>query len=767
MGGRKKSQTVGYRYRIGLHLVLCQGPVDMVQEIKIGDRTAWGDANRLMTPIPWFVPGRVSINKPSLFGGDEREGGVVGEIDIMNGEATQARNDYLVSRLGSAIPAFRGVLSLVARKIMYAANNHYLKPWAVRVRRFNAGWSVVPPPMGSGYMGMDGYTEVPAWDDGAGGYISVGMNPAHILVQCLTDPNWGMGYPPGVIGNSLWGCAVQLHYEGIGLNFIWTRQQPIEHFITQVLDHINGILYLDPYSGLFELRLLRDDYSIDTLRTIGPDQIVRMERFERAQWGELPNEITVVYTDWATGGEATVTVQNLAAIQLQGGVINQRRDYPGVNYGPLAARLALRDLRALGSPLARITMLISPLAFDGIPPMPGDVFLLHWPRLGIERMVVRITGIDTGTLGAAEWRIEAVEDVFGMSDTVLSPTPPRIEEPPLEPLPPALVLAMEVPYWELARRLSRADLAQLTDTDTYIGALAAAGGQGQLNWQLATGASAGNLVPVVGEDYAPLLRLDAALPLSEVDAIGLPVTSISQPERLAVGDYAYLVDATGQIREAVAVLAFDAGAGTVDLARGVLDTTPQAHASGTRLIGVGEWLAAETTDRAPGEAVYVAAIPRTTSGQGDAVLAANGQPLLLAGRQARPYPPGRIRLNGQREPAVVAGNLDIAWAHRDRKQQTAYLVKQDEGDIGPEPGTTYTVRIRDRTGTLVRTVTGLTGTGLTWDVASSAIDAGVAGDTVTVEIEAERDGIKSWQAQVRTVERAGYGLRWGQYWGGV
>ena len=231
------------------------------------------------------------------------------------------------------------------------------------------------------------------------------------------------------------------------------------------------------------------------------------------------------------------------------------------------------------------------------------------------------------------------------------------------------MLAVEVPYWELARRLSRADLAYLTDTDTYLSALAAAGGTGQLNWQLATGASGGTSPAVVGEDYAPLLTLDAALPASEVDAIGVPVTAISQPERLAVGDYAYLVDASGAVAEAVTVLAFDAANATIDLARGVLDTTPQAHASGTRLIGVGEWLASEGAERAPGESVFVGAIPRTSTDQGDPVLAANGQPMVLAGRRALPYPPGRIRLNGQTEPAVVAGDLTVAWAHRDRTQQ--------------------------------------------------------------------------------------------------
>ncbi|CAJ0888283.1 hypothetical protein R1479_04398 [Ralstonia mannitolilytica] len=757
MGGSSKKQTVGYRYRMGLHLVLCQGPVDAVQEIQMGDRTAWGDADRAPLASGHGLTS-LSINKPTLFGGDEREGGVVGTIDVLAGGAGQGRNDYLMSRLGPAIPAFRGVLSLVARKILFAANNPYIKPWAVRVRRFTAGWFDAP--------WMEWNAEVRTWDEDEGREISVGMNPAHILVQCLTDPHWGMGYPQSTIGWSFWNAAWALSSEGFGLNLIWTRQQPIESFIGQVLDHIGGILYTNPEQGTFELKLLRDDYWIDSLPQLGPDEIVRLERFERAQWGELPNELTVVYTDWQTGGDATVTVENLAAIQLQGGVINQRRDYPGVNYGPLAARLALRDLRALGSPLARISLTVARDTLERAP-LPGDVFLLNWPRLGVDQMVVRVTGIDTGTLGAAEWRIEAMEDVFGMSNTVLSPPPPRIDEPTIEPLPPSLVLAVEVPYWELARRLSRADLAYLTDTDTYLGALAAAGGTGQLNWQLATGASGGDLTAVVGEDYAPLLTLDAALPASEADAIGVPVTAFSQPERLAVGDYAYLVDASGAIAEAVAVLAFDAANATIDLARGVLDTTPQAHSTGTRLIGVGEWLASEGAERGPGESVFVGAIPRTSTDQGDPVLAANGQPMVLAGRQALPYPPGRIRLNGQTEPAVVVGDLTVAWAYRDRTQQTAYLVKQYEGDIGPEPGTTYTVRIRDRNGALVRNETGLLGTTFIWTAAVAALDAGALGDRITVEISAERDGLSSWQPQVRVMDRAGYGLRWGQYWGSV
>ena len=72
-------------------------------------------------------------------------------------------------------------------------------------------------------------------------------------------------------------------------------------------------------------------------------------------------------------------------------------------------------------------------------------------------------------------------------------------------------------------------------------------------------------------------------------------------------------------------------------------------------------------------------------------------------------------------------------------------------DLGPEPRTPNGVRLRARDGTLVRSETGITGNAWTWDVASAGADAGAAGDRVTVEIEAKRDGLVSWRPQVRSV----------------
>ena len=77
MGGSSKKQTVGYRYRMGLHLALCQGPVDAVQEIQMGDRTAWGDADRAPLSSGHGLTS-LSINKPTLFGRSGTGAGAAG-----------------------------------------------------------------------------------------------------------------------------------------------------------------------------------------------------------------------------------------------------------------------------------------------------------------------------------------------------------------------------------------------------------------------------------------------------------------------------------------------------------------------------------------------------------------------------------------------------------------------------------------------------------------------------------------------------------------
>lgn len=52
------------------------------------------------------------------------------------GGPAQTQNSYLVSKLGSLIPAYRGIVGLIFRQA-YLGNNPYLKTWAARGQRIH------------------------------------------------------------------------------------------------------------------------------------------------------------------------------------------------------------------------------------------------------------------------------------------------------------------------------------------------------------------------------------------------------------------------------------------------------------------------------------------------------------------------------------------------------------------------------------------------------------------------------------------------------
>ena len=157
--GSKKSQTVGYRYFVGVHFVLCHGPIDRILQIKVDDKLLW---NPVKDGQGVGVEGgyeTLAVHAPELFGGEDREGGISGEIDVGMGYRAQGKNSYLQQVLaGKLIPAYRGVVSVILRKI-YAGTNPYLKAWKFRVQRIWAPsaserlqWS--PPNAGIGEPGQ-------------------------------------------------------------------------------------------------------------------------------------------------------------------------------------------------------------------------------------------------------------------------------------------------------------------------------------------------------------------------------------------------------------------------------------------------------------------------------------------------------------------------------------------------------------------------------------------------------------------------------------
>lgn len=866
MGGSSKKQTVGYKYYMALHFAIAYGPIDKLLRVLVGDREAWSgeeDANA-----------QIDIDKPNLFGGDKREGGVDGTGEIMMGGSSQALPSLVSSLLPSPSPSFRGLFSFFYDGLI-SANNPYVKPWAFQVQRITAGWhggtawyaakapvqidagfalaedatgweykeiadhanpgttNLTPPSSGwstgqapfSGGAVSGGNTtwtihtilwtrrtvEIPSgiqctlrvtaengcvvlvdgvdvgavnreniqidnnqnnvftfvipggthtlaikgFDEtnpGGGTYLGVqitidgvlGMNPAHIIYQCITDPQWGMGYPTASIDvDSFEAAADTLYAEGFGLCMLWNQQDELGAFIRVVLDHCGALLYTDPKTGKFSLKLLRGDYDVGDLETFDPSNIGSLDSFQRVGYGDTTNEITVVYRDVRTNKDVPITVHNLANIQAQGGVVSKTIQYPGLPSGSLAARVAQRDLLALSTPLAKARMTVNRSAWNLA---PGSVFKLTWPKLGLTTIVMRVLAIDYGTLADGTISVEIAEDVFGLpAASYASQQSTGWVIPDTTPSIIALQDVVEAPYRSLVSELGAADLSILDEDAAYFAAHAAAPNTTSTGFDLYSrvGAAAyeqngsgsfvasGTISTSLVRESASIIVLDTQADLDQVDVDSLAVIG------------------TGRMAEWIAVKTINVGTMTLTVARGMLDTTPQEHAAGTRIFFDDARAGFDVTERATGETVDFKLSTLSTGGELD-YTSATTMTITAQQRQARPYAPGNVLIDGQAYPTTLSLPFAVTWSHRDRLQQTAYYVEQDEGSIGPEAGTTYSAyAYDDDTDALLQSLTGISGT--TWSPS-------ITGDyRLRLEIEAVRGGIEGWQRQVRVFDFTNFG----------
>lgn len=132
MSGGGKKVTVGYWYKYLQAFALSLGKLDAVLEFRAGGRTAW---RGIVTESS-----RIYVNAKNLWGGQKKEGGLQGYMDLQLGDADQAPNDYLTAQLGADQPSYRGKSMAIWRGGIWGAMNPYPKRAEFKVRRILQGW---------------------------------------------------------------------------------------------------------------------------------------------------------------------------------------------------------------------------------------------------------------------------------------------------------------------------------------------------------------------------------------------------------------------------------------------------------------------------------------------------------------------------------------------------------------------------------------------------------------------------------------------------
>lgn len=741
--GLFSATTIGYKYYLGMQLGLCVGPIDAIEDIYAGDKSLRKeDEKRRLTlsegamtafrddgtydsagaAFPWLAQGghkEVEIyDLAELFGGEEREGGIGGRIHAYFGAADQPADPYLVEQFGGAAPAYRGLCYLRLggpKKGFYVGTQKTVKDWAPVVR----------------------HCPVPCGLSSAKGNIGGSANIAYACAWLLTlaSDYGGFGVSTSRLDLPTFQAAAdRLYAEGLGISLVMDTQKSRDAWLSELLRIADGVLYTDPQTGLWTLKLIRADYDPATLPELTVDDTLEAPAVTRPSWGDTINQVLVRYTDRSQDYTTrTVQARDAANIRARGGeVASETVDYLAVDNAAAANRLVARDLQTRAYPLAQIQGLKANRKAWAW--RPGQPFKLTWPAQGYSGMVCRVTKIRYGTLENPEITLDAVEDIFGLEVAQYAPPPASgWVDPAAAPVALEAQGLVEAPHWMVGE--TRQVLALGTPGD---GTSTAA--------QVWTNEGAGYLRTAQLDPLTPSGTLAAACAArtAGLDAAGFTVS----------GDLADLVaeSTNADGRAAGANLAL-VGAewmswttctpnadGTFTFSgvlRGVMDTVPVDHAAGERVWFVTEGAvplrptpyAADLTCRAK-------LLPVNELGTLALASAAELQ-LTTTSRAWRPLPPGYVRLNGSTYaswPTTTTGDVTLSWAWRARTTQAsgAPLVSQDDPASASPEGT---LQVEALVGGVVRrTWTGLTATSLTYTLAQRQADDADAAKAVAFRI---------------------------------
>lgn len=717
----KKRFVKGYRYYLGMQQALCMGELDELRRVFIGDDLVVDATSAPLTHGDTFT-----INEPELFGGEDLgQGGVIGSFEFFAGTSTQAASSYLSDfqkepAVTGDTPAYRGV-AYVAPETSHTllGTSVSIKGWRWEVRR-------VP-----NALGLTSGKHI----------VAGGANPAAVLYEILTDSDWGYAEATARIDSaSFLAAGATLYDEGNGFSFILDRVEALEDLVRRVEEQIDGVLFQNPLTGKWELKLIRADYNVLTVPEINATNLVDLVTFTRGTWEGTSNQVRVPFADAAQDYKDTFGfAQDMANARILGASVSVTIEHPGIKSATLANAIAWRELRTLSTPLALGEFVVDRSLF-GV--LPGDVVAFTDETLGFSRLPMRVKAVDYGNLLDDEIRIEATQDVFFAAAGSFDDPPGSGWEPPSAQL--VAYPTDEQIVFEAPRALTLRDPDTTTpETDKVFAA--ARRQSSEVSFKMmqrnAAGATSGDYEEF-GEvfGFAKIGELQSALPLSSAQPVSSVTVTASPDSQAALNvfpDAVDLVDLGTELLslcliddEFVLVQSSQTSGGAVQLNnvyRGVLDSVQADHSAGASVYLLFTGAALSDSALPAGNNVDVKLLPRAI-GSTLAIASATAVSFQLSNRTRRPYPPASFDLNGT---TLDTTNVDLDGSgsgedvgilvdeivRRDfRTVDEIAALLEDAAAIFPDfPSantTTVEIEVRDGSNVLAST-TGISGTSAT------------------------------------------------------
>lgn len=718
MGKSSSAKAEVVEYRMSLHVALGH-EVDEIREIRVDERVAWSGRVNTNTTL--------NIHQPDLFGGQTKEGGLSGFVQVLMGRPGQVLPPAVASRYRRSptdCPAFRGLTTLMFHGSGMVSTGRPgewdggLIGVAINNARYDSSgflWKMnstfiaqkIEVTATRAPKGIDNQTPGLNPD-----YALIGndANPAHIIYEALVNRSWGMSGAPELIDKDVFEAeALRLFNEGFGLSFWWMRQQTIEDLITEILDHIQATIFVNPNNGLLSIRLLRDDYDIATLRHITPDNAT-LSNFKRRSSGEIVNEITVNFTNPLNEESESVTGQDIASIESQGGEkVAASRDYYMVRSRELATKILDRDLRASTAPLVSAEAKLDRSAWNIL---PGEVVLLSWPRRSMNAVVARVGKVSYGKPRDTAIRASLMQDVFSLTKPPVRVLPPTDWEDPTRDPQPLDMQLFTVPNY-FVRNMELQDVpVELGAGEALVGSLADSETYDSFDYELVSESVTASGAPVItskgAKSMTPKGVLATTLPAAANSTLPFALFPVAE-ETPVKGGFVFI--GYGDHNQEIALVTGQSAAGWT-IARGCLDTVPRSWAAGTPVwvVSPGASIVDTQTIHAEGSTARYRGLDRTARG----LLGYDQAPsesVVVTARPHLPLRPANVSVNNVAFGSLAIGSAStvvVRWATRNRLTEDSQVLLWGDGPVQPEYRQETVIRVYDATtNALLKTYGGL------------------------------------------------------------
>lgn len=337
---------------------------------------------------------------------------MMGEIEFLNGGREQLLVDAttpfaLLTRTGemmvdsgitaSEISGFRGYLSASFSGVT-----------EVSLNQFFVGTSPGPPNISfevSSYpLSFNALsTSAPT--------IGSEANPADVIIDLLRNKFAKLGLPASAVNRpSFMQCADTLKLEAHGYSRAISSTDDAGKIIGEILEQIDGLLYVDPAANEIVMKLIRDDYDPGDVLALDESNCT-MVSYAAGSWDNIVNKVRVVYSDRQLQyKENSETAHNQAGAVGQDGVVREYTvRYPGCCTAALARVLAGRELSARSRPIAKCSVEVNP---GFVRAVQGQVIAVSWAEYGVSNLLFRIANIDRGALKNSRIRLDLIQETF-------------------------------------------------------------------------------------------------------------------------------------------------------------------------------------------------------------------------------------------------------------------------------------------------------------------------------------------------------------------